>query len=404
MSKPKKIAYHVKLTAQALNLSTYNDENIQKIFDIMLSTYQEYNLESKIKLKSEIQVAFHEYTSSLLSKASQAAEKISSSSSSSSTVLSLNQTIRNNYLGTTSKRQIPVDPSEVKQEISTSPSSVVTDIIPTGSDKSVNDSNSNNDVNIVTESTKPNINTQSDNNKTTEKTSKTSKRQKLSNENASSSSSTSSQVFTSLFSANISCPRPMNRLHDFAGLDSIIRQLKELVFFPVMYPEIYAHLGVQPSISILLQGPTGCGKTSLALAIAGELNLPFFKVSGPELIGGTSGESEERVRESFKAAATAAPSILFLDSLDVLASKKDSTQRGMDRRVIAQLCDSIDCITNLTNSDSPQPTSAQPIYDMSIAKDISVSSSSADLLMNNIYGKVNMKANKLVVLISATNK
>ena len=61
----------------------------------------------------------------------------------------------------------------------------------------------------------------------------------------------------------------------------------------------------------------------LASSIAGELNIPFFKVSGPDLIGGTSGESEQRIRDLFSAAIDAAPSVLFIDSIDVIASKKD---------------------------------------------------------------------------------
>jgi ribosome biogenesis ATPase len=72
----------------------------------------------------------------------------------------------------------------------------------------------------------------------------------------------------------------------------------------------------------------------LAYSIAGELGLPFYKATGPELIGGTSGESESRVREIFEVAAAAAPSILFIDGIDVIAGKRDSSQRGMDKRLV----------------------------------------------------------------------
>ena len=68
---------------------------------------------------------------------------------------------------------------------------------------------------------------------------------------------------------------------------------------------------------------TALGKTTLANAIAGELGLPFFKASGPELIGGTSGESEQRIRDLFDAASAAAPSVLFVDGLDVIAGKRE---------------------------------------------------------------------------------
>lgn len=63
-----------------------------------------------------------------------------------------------------------------------------------------------------------------------------------------------------------------------AGISSIIDQIRELILFPVKIPELYKTLGVTPPSGVLINGPTGCGKTSLALAIAGELGLPFFKV------------------------------------------------------------------------------------------------------------------------------
>lgn len=106
-------------------------------------------------------------------------------------------------------------------------------------------------------------------------------------------------------------------------------------------------------------------------------------MSGPELIGGTSGESEQRIRDVFDAAAAAAPSLLFIDALDVIAAKRDSNQRGMDRRIIAQLFDSIDSITQLGRR---QPEDANRQTDGAEEKSES----------NGL--------NKLVVLVVATNK
>jgi len=146
---------------------------------------------------------------------------------------------------------------------------------------------------------------------------------------------------------------PKVRLAHLAGIDSILAQVQELVFYPIRYPELYLHLGVSPPSGILLHGPSGCGKTLLANAIAGELGLPFFKASGPELVGGSSGESEERVRLIFDNAAANAPSVLFIDGLDVIAGKKDSSQRGMERRIVAQLFDSIDHVASLSKQSTP---------------------------------------------------
>ena len=77
---------------------------------------------------------------------------------------------------------------------------------------------------------------------------------------------------------NFLATRPKTRLTELAGIDSILQQIRELVFYPTQFPTLYAHLGVSPPCGILLNGPSGCGKTMLASAIAGELGLPFYKV------------------------------------------------------------------------------------------------------------------------------
>ena len=144
--------------------------------------------------------------------------------------------------------------------------------------------------------------------------------------------------------------RPVDRLKDLAGITSVLKQIEEQVFYPVYYHALYQELGISAPTGLMLHGPSGCGKTHLALAIAGELNLNFFRITGPEIIGGTSGESEGKVRDIFKSAIDNAPSILFIDAFEVIAFKRDSSQRGMDRRVVAQLCDCIDSVATHNNS------------------------------------------------------
>jgi ATP-dependent 26S proteasome regulatory subunit len=71
---------------------------------------------------------------------------------------------------------------------------------------------------------------------------------------------------------------PNNRLSELAGIDALLNQVKEIVFYPVRLGALYKHIGVLPPTGVLLTGPSGCGKTTLAHAIAGELQIPFFKV------------------------------------------------------------------------------------------------------------------------------
>ena len=152
--------------------------------------------------------------------------------------------------------------------------------------------------------------------------------------------------------------RPTARLSDLAGIKPIMENIGEIIFYPVYFPRFYSDLGVLPPCGLLLNGPSGCGKTHLGLAIAGELGLPFFKVTGPELIGGTSGESEQLIKELFKSALSQAPSVIFLDAIDVIAMRREASQsRGMDRRIIAQL---FDCMDEIANSFSQTLNITEP--------------------------------------------
>ncbi|EPQ28224.1 uncharacterized protein PFL1_04051 [Pseudozyma flocculosa PF-1] len=111
---------------------------------------------------------------------------------------------------------------------------------------------------------------------------------------------------------------------------------------PLCHPEIYAHTGVKPPRGVLLHGPPGCGKTMLAGALAGELNVPFLSISAPSIVSGTSGESEKTLRDTFDEAASIAPCILFIDEIDAITPKRETAQREMERRIVAQLLTSLD--------------------------------------------------------------
>lgn len=99
-----------------------------------------------------------------------------------------------------------------------------------------------------------------------------------------------------------------------------------------------------------------CGKTHLANSIAGQLGVPYFRVSAPELVSGMSGESEARIRELFLAASDSAPSIVFMDELDAIAPKRSDggSGRGMEKRMVAQLLTCMDMLApKYTRQGSP---------------------------------------------------
>ncbi|CAG8553930.1 18515_t:CDS:10 [Dentiscutata erythropus] len=135
---------------------------------------------------------------------------------------------------------------------------------------------------------------------------------------------------------------PIARLSDLGGIDACIEEVLELIAMPLAHPEIYLHTGVQPPRGILLHGPPGCGKTLLANAIAGELGVQFISISAPSVVSGMSGESEKKIRDVFKEAKKKAPCLIFIDEIDAITPKRETAQREMERRIVAQLLTCMD--------------------------------------------------------------
>ncbi|XP_036336819.1 nuclear valosin-containing protein-like isoform X2 [Rhagoletis pomonella] len=128
---------------------------------------------------------------------------------------------------------------------------------------------------------------------------------------------------------------------DIGGMEKTLKELCELLMH-IKSPDIYFVLGLMPPRGLLLHGPPGCGKTLLAHAISGQLNLPLIEVAATELIAGVSGESEERIRDVFEQATIYAPSVLFIDEIDAISSNRSMAQKDMERRIVSQLISSLD--------------------------------------------------------------
>ena len=128
---------------------------------------------------------------------------------------------------------------------------------------------------------------------------------------------------------------------DFGGNEDVLKNICKLLVH-LKHPEVYKKLGVTPPRGFLLHGPPGCGKTLLAHAIAGELQLPFIKISAPEIVSGVSGDSEKKLRELFDQALDSAPCVLFIDEIDCITQKRESAGKEMERRIVAQLLSCMD--------------------------------------------------------------
>ncbi|MEM2280806.1 MAG: CDC48 family AAA ATPase, partial [Candidatus Bathyarchaeia archaeon] len=142
---------------------------------------------------------------------------------------------------------------------------------------------------------------------------------------------------------------PAVKWEDIGGLADVKLELQEAVEWPLKYPEVFEHLDAKPPKGILLYGPPGTGKTLLAKAVANESEANFISIKGPELLSKWVGESERAVREVFRKAKQAAPSIIFFDEIDSIAPVRGGGygDSHVTERVISQLLTEMDGLEEL---------------------------------------------------------
>ena len=136
---------------------------------------------------------------------------------------------------------------------------------------------------------------------------------------------------------------------DVGGLEAIKEDLKEAVEWPLKYADLFKKAGTNPPKGILLYGVPGTGKTLLGKAIATESGVNFISVKGPALVSKYVGESEKAIREVFKVAKQASPTILFFDEIDSVVPRRgsSSTDAHVTERVISQFLTEMDGIEEL---------------------------------------------------------
>ncbi|CDO64515.1 26S protease regulatory subunit 4, putative [Plasmodium reichenowi] len=126
---------------------------------------------------------------------------------------------------------------------------------------------------------------------------------------------------------------PLESYADIGGLESQIQEIKEAVELPLTHPELYEDIGIKPPKGVILYGPPGTGKTLLAKAVANETSATFLRVVGSELIQKYLGDGPKLVREMFKVAEEHAPSIVFIDEIDAVGTKRYEATSGGEREI-----------------------------------------------------------------------
>jgi len=142
---------------------------------------------------------------------------------------------------------------------------------------------------------------------------------------------------------------PNVRWEDIGDLEQAKKELKEAIEWPLLYPDSFKNIGINPPRGILLYGPPGCGKTLLAKAVAHESNANFILVNGPEILSKWYGESEKKLREIFQKAKQVAPCIIFFDEIDALAPSRGGTMHEVTERIVSQLLTLMSGLEELRN-------------------------------------------------------
>jgi len=127
--------------------------------------------------------------------------------------------------------------------------------------------------------------------------------------------------------------RPTVTFSDVGGLESQVRELYEVVGLPLIKPELFADIGVEPPKGVLLYGPPGTGKTLLARALAGEVKATFIRVVASQFVNKFIGEGARIVREVFRLARERRPSIIFIDEIDAIGARRVDIGTSGDREV-----------------------------------------------------------------------
>ena len=157
---------------------------------------------------------------------------------------------------------------------------------------------------------------------------------------------------------------------DIGGLVEVKQELKEAVEWPLKSPEIFERLGIKPPKGILIYGPPGCGKTLLARAVATESEANFISIKGPEVFSKWVGESEKAIREVFRKARMAAPSVVFFDEIDALTPRRGMGfgDSGVGERVISQLLTEMDGLVTLEDIVVIAATNRPDIVDPAVLR------------------------------------
>ncbi|RLJ00871.1 MAG: AAA family ATPase [Candidatus Aenigmatarchaeota archaeon] len=161
---------------------------------------------------------------------------------------------------------------------------------------------------------------------------------------------------------------PKVKWSDVGGLEKVKQKLKEVIEWPLKYPDQFDKFNLTPPKGILLYGPPGTGKTLIAKAVANESGANFISVKGPELLSKWVGESEKKLREIFRKAKQSAPSIIFFDEIDAMTHSRGTSRTEVVDTLVSQLLTEMSGIEEIKGVVIMAATNRPDIVDNSLLR------------------------------------
>lgn len=145
--------------------------------------------------------------------------------------------------------------------------------------------------------------------------------------------------------------KPTETYEDIGGLERQIMELIEAVVLPITHPERFRKLNIRPPKGVLMHGPPGTGKTLMARACAAKSETTFLKLTGPQLVQMYIGDGAKLVRDAFKLAVEKKPTIIFIDEIDAIGTKRTESDRTGDREVQRTMLELLNQLDGFSSSD-----------------------------------------------------
>eukprot|EP00835_Amoeboradix_gromovi_P001341 NODE_59_length_25653_cov_0.289622.p7 type:complete len:396 gc:universal NODE_59_length_25653_cov_0.289622:1567-380(-) len=145
--------------------------------------------------------------------------------------------------------------------------------------------------------------------------------------------------------------KPTEDYSDIGGLDKQIEELVEAVVLPMTHADKFKTIGIKPPKGCLMYGPPGTGKTLLARACAAQTNATFLKLAGPQLVQMFIGDGAKLVRDAFALAKEKAPTIIFIDEIDAIGTKRFDSEKSGDREVQRTMLELLNQLDGFSSDD-----------------------------------------------------